>query len=66
MFFNTVACFTRRILLCLVLMVFCISCARSGKFASKILKGVKSRKIGTGEVVLPPFGVGNLVLLQAM
>lgn len=42
------------------------SCVRSGKFASKIFKSVKSRKICTREVFLPPFGAGNLVLLQAM
>lgn len=47
-------------------MVFYISCVRSDKFAPKIFKSVKSSKICTGKVFLPPFGVGNLVLLQAM
>lgn len=66
MFLSTVAYFTRRLLLCPLLMVFYISCVGSGKFASKILKSVKSKKISTGEGFLLPFSVGNLVLLQAM
>lgn len=65
-FLSTVAYFTRRLLLCPLLMVFYISCVGSGKFASKIFKSLKSKKISTREGFLLAFVVGNLVLLQAM